>query len=242
MAVGLRGFRSKVDMRGVNNIALDVPPGSVTGDMMYAFLGNIAFAPTTVTTPSGWTKLGEWNNPGTDNTTSYLFAKPAGAAEPATYTWTFGHNGKSLGAIGTYTGVDLTAQHRSLVAGWVDGSAPYPSPSVELSTGDWLVTWAFGRQSPATTATKSWVNSTATDAERADEFTDETSSRHCSHAYYDSNGGLPAGNYSRSVTPTPVLQQVHLWSLRIPAAAGSGGGGDPPPTSGTWSAVGIPIR
>lgn len=242
MAVGLRGFRSKVDMRGVNNIALDVPPGSVTGDMMYAFLGNIAFAPTTVTTPAGWTKVGEWNNPGTDNTTSYLFAKPAGASEPATYTWTFGHNGKSLGAIGTYTGVDLTAQHRSLVAGWVDGSAPYPSPTVELSTGDWLVTWAYGRQSPATTATKSWVNSTAADAERADEFTDETSSRHCTHAYYDSNGGLPAGNYSRSVTPTPVLQQVHLWSLRIPAAASQGGGGDPPPTSGTWSAVGIPIR
>lgn len=245
MAVTRRGTPAGVvDNRGVNNITLPVTAGTTTGDMMYAFMGSIGVAPVTMPLPSGWTKVGEWQNPGTDNTTSYIYQRAASASEPGSYLFTFGSNAKSLGIIVTYSGVDLAAEPVVAYTGGVDAPRAVSSPPVALVAGDWLATYVFGRQSPATDVVKSWTTDTTADTELVDAYSDEIgTSRAGVHALWDSSGPLAGGaSPARVLTVTPQIQQTHVWSLRIPSLEGQGGGGPVTPTDGTWSHLGIPIR
>lgn len=243
MAITRRNWTHKVDNRGVNNIELDVPAGTTTGDVMFAFVATIAFAPTTMQALAGWTKIGEHNNAGTDNTTSWIFKRNATGSEPASYTWTWGNNGKSLGGIITYTGVDPAVTPVPVVSGWVDPGIAVSGPIVNVPAGSWLTTWVFGRQSPKTDAVKSWSTSTGSDLELADEYTvDADTSRHATHALYDSNGPAPGGNQSRILTASIQLQQVHLWELVVPML-GTEPEPDPGGGGGAITGAGIlPIR
>lgn len=222
MAIARRSYSVKVDDRGVDNIPLALPAGTTAGDMMYAFLGNIAFAPTSVTGPAGWVKLAERNNPGTDNTTGYVYQKVATSSEPATFTWTFGNNGKSLGAIVSYSGVDTAAAAVIAVDGWVDPPNTVTTPGITLAAGDWLATYQFGRQSPSTAAVKSWTNSTGTDQELVDNYNQDGAARLGTHALWDTNTAQTAGIKSRTITSSVNIQQVTVYSLRIPMLGGSG--------------------
>jgi hypothetical protein len=244
MAVSRRGTPTGVvDNRGVATIVLPVTAGSTTGDMLYAFMGSIGTAPVTMATPTGWTKVGERQNSGTDNTTSYIYQKPAAASEAANYTFTFGSNAKSLGIIVTYSGVDLAATPVYAAIGGSEQPRALAAPAIELAAGDWLATYTFGRQSPASDVEKSWTIDAASDTELVDAYHGEAgTSRAGTHALYDSNGPMPGGQTARQVVVTPQIQQTHVWSLRIPVAGGQSGGGGGGSTPGTWSSMGIPIR
>lgn len=237
MAIARRGFTTLVDDRGVNTATL-VRPSVVAGDMMYAFIGSIAFAPTTISAPSGWTKIGERNNPGTDNTTSWVYQKAATGSEPADYTWTIGNNGKTLGVLAAYSGVDTAATPVLVSDGWVDPAKTVIAPSITPVTGDWVITYQFGRQSPSTTAIKSWVNNSHPgDSELVDTYNQDNAARLGTHALWDSNGAVTGGAQARTITASVNIQQVTVHSLRIPASSASGGGA---PTGGpnAWNGMG----
>lgn len=242
MAITRRGVTSKIDNRGVNNITMDVPAGTTTGDVMFAFFGCIMFAPQVMNDLAGWTKIGEYQNAGTDNTMSWIFKRNAGASEPASYTWTWERNGKSVGAIASYSGVDPSATITPVVSGWIDPSVAVSGPNVNVPAGNWLSTFVFARQSPATDAAKSWSTSAGGDLELVDIYNDDPgTSRAGSMALYDSNGPAPGGNQSRILTSNLQLQQVMLWEMVIPLL---GTTPEPPgPNSGAITGAGIlPIR
>src|SRR5262249_42489657 len=75
-----------------SSAVLTQPAGTASGDLLVAHLsGSGSMVSGGITPPSGWTALYAPTSGGFSNDENYAtYYKVAGAAEPSTYTWTFG--------------------------------------------------------------------------------------------------------------------------------------------------------
>jgi len=87
-------------------ITINKPAGTILNDVMIASIG---FSPNTLTitgVPAGWTLVNRVDNTNANANSLAVYRLAAGAAEPASYTWTFSAAGYLAGAILTFSGVD----------------------------------------------------------------------------------------------------------------------------------------
>ncbi|MEA2723833.1 MAG: biosis protein MshQ, partial [Gemmatimonadales bacterium] len=125
---------------GVTSLTINKPAGTVNGDLMIAA---IAVRPNTatITPPAGWTLIRRTNQTAANDNAQATYRKVAGAAEPASYTWTVGAPTGLAGGIMTFYGVD-TAAPVDVENGQVTASAlTHTAPSVTTTTiNDMIVT------------------------------------------------------------------------------------------------------
>ncbi|HEV7365733.1 MAG TPA: autotransporter-associated beta strand repeat-containing protein, partial [Gemmatimonadales bacterium] len=93
---------------GVTSLTINKPAGTVNGDVMIAA---IAVRPNTatITAPGGWTLIRRTDQTLTNPGSQATYRKVAGAAEPASYTWSFSASTGSAGGIMTFYGVNTAA-------------------------------------------------------------------------------------------------------------------------------------
>lgn len=220
---------------------LPMPVGLKSGDRMYALLGSLAATPT-ITEPAGWTKVSEYQT-GTTLKTALFYRDITAAAEPASYTWTWSSNGRTMALGVSYYGLDLAAAALGGTQSVTDSSsAPQTFAFATPQDGDWALFGAMAKESPGTDNVKSWTDSDSLDVKRHDNYgTNTGTGPRITGAWWDTGRGLPASTVQRTLTPSVPLTHQHAWGLRLAAPAGSG---DPPPPSGvtTWSYIGQPQR
>jgi hypothetical protein len=91
-----------------SSITINKPAGTILNDVMIASIG---FSPNTLaitTPPAGWTLVNRVDNTNANANSLAVYRLAAGAAEPASYTWTFSAAGYLAGGILTFSGVDTT--------------------------------------------------------------------------------------------------------------------------------------
>lgn len=114
-------------------VRIDVPAGTVAGDLM---LATIAVRPSTVAinAPPGWTAQPRIDQPAGNSSGQQLFYRVAGAAEPASYTWTFsaGSTG-AAGGIVSYSGVDTVAPFDAFAGNVTPSGASHTANGVTTS-------------------------------------------------------------------------------------------------------------
>ena len=137
-------FRSSNSTGQTNGspITVNKPAGTVSGDVM---LASVAVVPNTAavnTPPAGWTLLLSTNQTSTNTSRLYTYYKVAGAAEPASYSWTLsGGNTGVVAAVSSYYGVDTTAPIDASAAQATAKLLTHTAPSVTTTvTGDMLIT------------------------------------------------------------------------------------------------------
>jgi hypothetical protein len=90
---------------GSNTLTISAPAGVVQNDVLIASIG-VRPTTATITPPSGWTLVRRMNNSnGADNALA-VYTKLAGAAEPASYAWTFSTADGASGGIVAFSGAD----------------------------------------------------------------------------------------------------------------------------------------
>jgi hypothetical protein len=234
MPIAYVGSASVLNSTSGFTTAVPMPAGIAAGNLLLAAVANVGTSPTT-SAPSGWSLVASYS-PGTTLTT-YLYRKVATGSETTT-TWTWSSQGRNLGVCVAYSGVDTTLSSTAATA-WAhdDGGGPVAAPSLGAQSGDWLVTFGVGRESPGTSTTKNWSISAVTDAERLDVSTAGAATDvKVTAAWYDSAAGLASGATARTLSSTPELQQRHLWSVLLPLPAAERAGGNP------WTHMGLPLR
>lgn len=91
-----------------SSITINKPAGTIQNDVMIASIG---FSPNTLTIttpPAGWMLVRRVDNTNANANSLAVYRLTAGAAEPASYTWTFSAAGYLAGGILTFSGVDTT--------------------------------------------------------------------------------------------------------------------------------------
>ncbi len=88
-----------------SSITINKPAGTIQNDVMIASIG---FSPNTltITVPAGWTLVRRVDNANANANSLAVYSLAAGAAEPASYAWTFSAAGYLAGSISTFSGVD----------------------------------------------------------------------------------------------------------------------------------------
>jgi hypothetical protein len=107
-AIGVRGTpTSNQNAAGSASLAINVPGGTTTGDVMIATVvtagGSAAY-----TAPGGWTAITNTTPSWSGTAHSATYYRVATAAEPASYSWSLGASMQAAGDIVTYTGVNNT--------------------------------------------------------------------------------------------------------------------------------------
>lgn len=106
-AISFRASSTSGGAAGVTSISLNMPSGTVQGDVMIAAIqwdGNNTA--TTITPPVGWALIQNINNTSGYNLHTAAFYKIAGSSEAGPYSFGFSSSVYGTGAIITYTGVD----------------------------------------------------------------------------------------------------------------------------------------
>ncbi|MBI2296625.1 MAG: hypothetical protein HYU76_11490 [Betaproteobacteria bacterium] len=127
---GGEGVAQIFALRPGANLTISVPAGTIADDVMIAAIA-VRPSSVTITTPAGWTLVGRTDQ-GSGNTNSQaVYQRVAGAAEPASYTWTLG--GAPTGAAGgimSFSGV-ATVSPIATAAGAATASAlTHTAPSI----------------------------------------------------------------------------------------------------------------
>ncbi|HXF81625.1 MAG TPA: hypothetical protein VNN19_02575, partial [bacterium] len=123
-------------------------------------------AGTGVTPPTGWTLVPGGSNP-IDNGTALRLAvyyKVAGAAEPASYTWTFTSTEKASGGIQAYANVDPVDPIDAALGQATPSGTLHSTPAVTTTVDGAMLVASFALASGA-----SWTPQTAGLIERYDE-------------------------------------------------------------------------
>jgi hypothetical protein len=105
-AVYFRSTASAQTGSGASSVTVNLPTGTVAGDVMIATV-NVEGG-TGLTAPAGWSSTGLYAGPSVFGY-SGVYYKVATATEPGSYTWSLGSSLKAIGAINSYVGVDNTA-------------------------------------------------------------------------------------------------------------------------------------
>ena len=167
-AIGFVAASTANNGSGAKTIVIDVPPGTVEGDVMMA---SVAVTGTTApTTPSGWTVAKSSTETGLRQATYY---RVAGASEPASYSWSLGSSRAAAGGIATYSGVNQTAPvDATASASGAGGNAEASSVTTSTADDRVLIAVSFATSTtvtPDSTTTERYeASSNSTTAEVAD--------------------------------------------------------------------------
>jgi hypothetical protein len=131
----------------VSSLTLNVPSGTVSGQLMLAFL--TWEGPWTVTPPSGWTLFslpGSQTNPygyniGEEGMNTAVYLRYAGASEPASYTWNFSNTAYPVGGIVTLSGTVAGAPLDTSSQNNASSAAPTALSITTAAAGDYLFAW-----------------------------------------------------------------------------------------------------
>jgi len=89
-------------------MAINVPAVTALNDVMIAAIGvRPNFGTPTITAPAGWTLLRKTDNTNATAHSLAIYYKVAGAAEPASYSWSFNTSTGASGGIASFSGVDI---------------------------------------------------------------------------------------------------------------------------------------
>lgn len=187
------------------------PAGTVDGDVLVGVYGQISQTPV-ITDPGALVQLGEQDDGANTRTRGYM---KLAAGEGADYMWSLTSAIKNVAWLGTYRGVDPADP----VADWASaegtsGSDEQTTPAVDVPEGGWLVTAVVTRHAPGGAGATTWDTGEAGDAERWDAASN-AGSADITVAVWDSDGPLPAGSYSRTLTASAAEGQVALWSVAL---------------------------
>jgi hypothetical protein len=139
-AIGVRAASpAQTTAAGAASIAVSVPAGTAAGDVMIASI-NTGPGIVTLTPPAGWTAITNTTPPWSATAKSLTYYRVATAAEPASYSWSFGAAVGAAGDIVSYTGVDDTNP---------------VGPSATASSGG--AVGSMATPTVTTTAANSWV-------------------------------------------------------------------------------------
>src|SRR5207247_5544398 len=100
--LALRG----VGAGGSNTLTINKPAGVVQNDVMIASI-SVGPSTVTITPPAGWTLVRRTDNASGTSNSLAVYKLLAGAAEPASYSWTFSpSNTGAAGGIMAFSGAD----------------------------------------------------------------------------------------------------------------------------------------
>ena len=129
-------YRSSASASGApggTSVVVNAPAGVASGDLLVAAIST----GDTVTPPSGWTQQA-FKNPGTTQY-FYVFARSAGASEPATYTFTLATSQSYAVTIAAWSGVDAVNVEGD-DGGFATSTSSGVCPAVTTTTnGCWLI-------------------------------------------------------------------------------------------------------
>ena len=130
---------------GVLSLTINIPAGTEPSDVMTASIA-LRASTAVLTAPAGWTLVRRTNNANTNANSLVVFYKVAGAAEPASYTWTADTSTGMAGGIVCFSGVD-TANPVDVEAGQISGNTQtttFTSPSVTTTVPNDMIVTSFG--------------------------------------------------------------------------------------------------
>ena len=139
------GYRSSTTATGKSITALTItkPAGTVQGDVLLARITNRNNVAAVMTAPAGWTVLR--SDQSASQIKSWVLYKVAGAAEPASYTFTIDLASYIAGSISAFSGVD-TANPIDTHSGQKNGTtSAFNTPAIGTSSANGMAVW-FGSQ------------------------------------------------------------------------------------------------
>jgi subtilisin family serine protease len=226
----LRAAASANNGAGGSTLSITVPAGTSSGDVMLAQVV-VQKAGNAIAAPAGWSLVLRQDTSSSIATATYV--KVAGAAEPASYTWTFGTAGEASGGIASYIGVNTSTPIDARHAQYNSSTSNVDNSGVTTSTANDMLVYAVGIIVPTTVNvptgfTEQWraASNSATTSEMSQELFASTGATGTIHGTH--NGGAnsnithlialrPAG----ATSPPPPAGI----SLRAAAAANNGAGG-----------------
>ncbi|MEV8375551.1 hypothetical protein AB0P21_22635 [Kribbella sp. NPDC056861] len=125
------------------SLALAKPAGTVAGDVLVAQVANRDNVATTLTPPAGWTQANVKASAGLLK--SWVFTRVAGAAEPASYTFTLSAAYRMAGTISAFSGVDNLRPVDTIDALVNGNTGTFTGKPVTVASGNALAVW-FGVQ------------------------------------------------------------------------------------------------
>jgi hypothetical protein len=177
------------------SLTINKPTGVVAGDVMVAVVHtDVSSLTTDPIAPTGWTKL---QGPASQfYGSAWAYAKVAGSAEPASYTWTMASAGNVLGFAAAYSGASGTLDAHEIDYTAAAG-ASQTTPTITTNGPNRRVVSFFIRNGTGGVA-DSWTSTGGGVAER-DDF--QETGGHTYGAVYDEEKAT-AGSVSRTATAT----------------------------------------
>jgi hypothetical protein len=146
----------------------------------------------TITPPAGWSLVLRLDTAWAISTVTYV--KVAGAAEPATYTWSFGTAGEASGGIASYIGVNTTTPLDASHAQFNSSTPNVDNSGVITTTPNDMLVYAVGIVGVTTVNvptgfTEQWrvASSTSTTSEMSQQIFASTGATGTIHGTH--NGG-----------------------------------------------------
>jgi Bacterial Ig domain/Chitobiase/beta-hexosaminidase C-terminal domain/PASTA domain len=140
---------------GATSITVDVPAGVQPNDLLVAHIARVGNA--AITTPSGWTAAGGANGGNLVRQATYY--RVAGAAEPASYTWTWTATQAAAGGMSAYYGVKASAPLGLVgTAASANNATTVTAPSLTTTANDALVLAFFASNTNSTFSTASGMS------------------------------------------------------------------------------------
>jgi hypothetical protein len=138
-------YRSSATASGksITALAIGKPAGTAPGDVLLARLINRNNVGAVATAPAGWTLLR--SDQSASQLKAWVFYKAAGAAEPASYTFTLDVASYMAGSISAFSGADV-ANPIDTHSGQKNGlTTSFNTPAITTSASEGMAVW-FGAQ------------------------------------------------------------------------------------------------
>jgi hypothetical protein len=139
------GYRSSTTASGksITSLAINKPAGTVQGDVLLARIINRNNVAAVLTPPAGGTVLR--SDQSASQIKAWVLYKVAGAAEPASYSFTIDLASNMAGSVSAFSGVD-TANPIDTQSGQKNGlTASFNTPAITTTAANGLAVW-FGSQ------------------------------------------------------------------------------------------------
>jgi len=140
-SISLRAAAAGTNGAGGSTLAIGLPAGTQSGDVMVAHVV-VRTAGNTITPPAGWNLVLRQDSGSSISTASYVHV--AGSSEPTTYTWSFGTAGQASGGIASYMGVNTTAPVDASHAQYNASTSNVDNSGVTTTVANDLLVYAVG--------------------------------------------------------------------------------------------------
>lgn len=129
--------------KSITSLAIAKPAGTVAGDVLLARIINRNNVAAVATPPAGWALLR--SDQSASQIKAWVFYKVAGAAEPASYTFSIDLASNMAGSLSAFSGVN-TANPIDTQNGQKNGlTSSFTTPAITTSSSDGMAVW-FGSQ------------------------------------------------------------------------------------------------